>query len=346
MLKIGILGSGFIADFHMQAYKQLCDVRVVSVASRTRAESFARSWGISSWFGGDEFMDELCRDRELDAVDICLPNFLHADAVRACADNHKNVILEKPLGRNAREAKEIVDAATRGGVLHGYAENQVYLPQIRRADQTIREGALGRVFHVRAREAHFGPHSEWFWKKELSGGGALLDMGCHSLEVTRKLVSSEPREAFGAGSTQLHRDKTDAEDGSVSLIKYSGGEIGQAENSWSARGGLDLRFEIFGSEGALFLDVTRETGLKLFTVADESKVGYVVEKSEAAKGWLYPIWREALLYGYVDELKDFTDSFAKGELPSENFNDGLVVNQMLDACYRSFSSGRWETIER
>ncbi|MEM3655568.1 MAG: Gfo/Idh/MocA family oxidoreductase [Thermoprotei archaeon] len=342
MIRIGLLGSGFVADFHMQAYSEIEGAKVVVVGSRSGADVFARRWGVPKVCLGEGFIEKVCADPEVDVVDVCLPNFLHAGAAEVCADYHKNIIMEKPLARNLKEAAEILGVVNRAGVLHAYAENQVYVPQILRAAQLIRGGALGRVFHVRAREAHFGPHSEWFWDKELAGGGALLDMGCHSLEVTRKLIGGEPEEVFGYGSTQVHYDRTKAEDESVCLVKYSGGGLGQAENSWSAHGGLDLRYEVYGSEGSLFIDVTRETGLRGFTVADESKVGYVVEKAEVKRGWLYPIWREVELYGYLDELADFVGSFTKDEMPKENFNDGYIVNKIIDACYKSFSSGRWE----
>jgi predicted dehydrogenase len=107
---------------------------------------------------------------------------------------------------------------------------------------------------------------------------------------------------------------------------------------------LDLRYEIYGSEGAIFIDVTRETGIRVFTTAPEERVGYVVEKAEVAKGWLYPIWREFELYGYLNELRHFITSFERGEMPRENFNDGVEVNRIIDAAYRSFTSKKWEPL--
>ena len=137
---------------------------------------------------------------------------------------------------------------------------------------------------------------------------------------------------------------TKAEDNSIALIKYEGEELSQAENSWAAHGGLDLRFEIYGSDGAIFIDTTRETGIKVFTVAPEEKVGYVVEKAEAKKGWMYPIWREHELYGYLFELQHFISCIGRGEEPRETFQDGYIVNCMLDACYRSIKTRKWEAI--
>jgi len=344
VVRVGLLGSGFAAEFHMQSYAEIPNAKVVAVASRSRAAEFARRWGVSKYYTGEDFIEKLCSDKEVDAVDIVLPNFLHLKAVQVCAENKKNIIIEKPLGRNLSEAREMLNAVNRNGVLHAYAENQVFIPQIERVMEMVKGRAIGKVFWVRSREAHFGPHSPWFWDKSLSGGGSLLDMGCHSIEVTRKIIGGRAVEVLGWGDLLVHRDRTKAEDNSIVLVRYSGGELGQAENSWAAHGGLDLRYEIYGSEGAIFIDVTRETGIRVFTTAPEERVGYVVEKAEVAKGWLYPIWREFELYGYLNELRHFITSFERGEMPRENFNDGVEVNRIIDAAYRSFTSKKWEPL--
>jgi len=343
-VKMGVLGAGFAATFHMMAYAELPNVEVVAVGSRTqaRAERLARRWGIKRVYYGEDYVEKLIKDEEVEAVDITLPNFLHAKAAILAAENHKNVICEKPLGRNSDEAKRMLDAVERYGVLHAYAENQLFIPQIERVKEFIVRGAIGKVLWVRSREAHFGPHSAWFWDPELSGGGVLLDMGCHSVEVARYLIGGKPVEVFAWGDTLWH--KTKAEDNSLILVRYEGGELGQSENSWTARGGLDIRFEIYGSEGAIFIDVTRETGIKVFTVASEEKVGYIVEKAEAKRGWMFPIWREHELYGYLNELRHFTGCFSKGEMPKETFKDGYLVNLILDAGYRSMKSKAWERV--
>lgn len=343
-IKIGLAGAGFAQTFHMMSFVEIPQAEIVAVASRTqaRAERFARRWGIKKAYYGDGFMEKLARDPDVEVIDICLPNFLHAEMAVLGAENHKHLICEKPLARNPEEAKRMVDAVKRYGVLHAYAENQVFMPHIVRAKEFVERGAVGRVFWIRSREAHFGPHSAWFWDPELAGGGVLMDMGCHSVEVARYFIGKKPVEAFAWGATLVH--KTKAEDNSLINVRYEGGELGQSENSWAAHGGLDLRYEIYGSDGAIFIDATRETGIRMFTVAEE-KVGYIIEKAEVKKGWIYPVWREHQVYGYLDELKHFVESFTKGEMPRETFDDGYLVNLILDAGYRSIKSGKWEKIE-
>lgn len=346
ILKIGLLGTGFVQDtFHMPCYREIDMGNVVAVAGRTKdkTENFAKRWGIKKTYYGDNGSAQLCSDPEIEVVDIGLPNNLHMDAVIHAVENHKHVICEKPLGRNATEAKKMLEAAERYGVIHCYAENQVFMPQITRVKEFIDRQAIGKVFWVRSREAHFGPHSSWFWDPKLAGGGVLIDMGCHSVEVARYLIDRKPVEAYAWGATHVH--KTEAEDNSLILVRYEGGELGQSENSWAAHGGLDLRFEIYGSEGAVFVDATRETGIRVFTVASEEAVDYVVEKAEAKRGWMFPIWREHEVYGYLAELQYFLSCIAEGRRPRENFNNGYVVNVVLDAGYQSMRTKTWKTIK-
>jgi len=328
----------------MPCYKEISTANVVAVGGRKKevAEEFANTWGIKKIYSGEDFVEKLCADPEVEVADIGLPNFLHKKAAVLATENGKHVICEKPLALSANEAKAMLDVVEKGGVIHCYAENQVFVPHITRAKEMIKKGAIGDVFWVRSREAHFGPHSAWFWNPELAGGGVLMDMGCHSVEVARYLIDKKPTEAYAWGTTLVHNTK--AEDNSLALVKYEGNELGQSENSWAAHGGLDLRFEIYGSDGAFFIDPARETGVKVFTVAPEEKVGYIVEKAEAKKGWMYPIWREHEVYGFLFELQHFISCILEGEMPRETFKDGYLVNCILDACYKSMQSKKWEPV--
>jgi predicted dehydrogenase len=344
-VNIGVLGYGFVQSaFHMPCYTEIPEANVVSIGGRKKqaVEKFADDWGIEKTHFGDDFIEKVCTDPQVEVVDIGLPNFLHKKAAILAAENGKHVICEKPLARVVDEAKTMLDAVKKAGVIHCYAENQLFIPHIVRAKELVEKGAIGDVFWVRSREAHFGPHSDWFWNPELAGGGALIDMGCHSIEVARYLIGKKPVEALSWGATLVH--DTNSEDNSIALVKYEDGELGQSENSWAAHGGLDVRFEIFGSEGAIFIDVTRETGISLFTIAPEGKIDYIVEKAEAKKGWMYPTWREHELYGYLFEFKHFIYCLQEGRQPKENFEAGHLVNCILDACYKSMKSRKWEHI--
>jgi predicted dehydrogenase len=340
-VKIGLLGAGFVQDFHMQAYKELPNVEIVAVGAQSEehAQQFAQKWGIEHYYFGDEAIESICTMEEIDAVSIGIPNDLHCKAVKFAAENGKHVICEKPLGRTVAEAKESLKAVEKAGVIHCYAENQVFFPLYQNAYDSIKKGALGDVYWVRSREAHGGPHAAHFWDITRSGGGVGLDMGCHCVEVARKIFNNEtPVEVMMWADLFVHKDKTKGEDNCLICVKYKHGQLGQAENSWSTRAGLDLRMEAHGSEGALFVDPTRETGIKLFTTRG---IDYTVEKGESETGWLYPLPNEYVAYGYYAELKHFTRCIADGEIPMETFKDGVIVNAILDAGYKSVKEKKW-----
>jgi predicted dehydrogenase len=279
----------------------------------------------------------------VDLVVLGVPNNLHRDLALACAEAGRHVVCTKPLARSAAEAREMLDAVKKAGVLHGYAETEVFSPAVVKARETIEQGSIGRVLTVRSREAHSGPHSPWFWNREASGGGAMLDMGCHTIEAARYFVGKENPvvEVLAWGDTLLHRERTDAEDNAILLMRFEGGELGQSELSWTARGGLDLRNEVYGTEGVIFTDVCRETPIKVFS---RPGAGYVVEKAESETGWLFPPVDEAWIYGYRGEMRHFIECVREGQMPRENFEDGYVVNCVLDAGYRSMASKRWERV--
>ena len=326
----------------MPSYSEIRGVNVVAVAGRGNTVEFAKRWRINKVYQGNDAIEKLCSDPNIDVIDIGVPNNLHLSTILAAAENHKHIICEKPLARNGVEAKKALDAVKRYGVLSFYAENQVFIPQITRAFDFIKSGAIGKLTWIRAREAHSGPHSGWFWDPELAGGGVLSDMGCHTIEAVRYLASKKnPVEVATWNATLVH--DTRGEDNSLVLLKFEEGSLGQCESSWSAKGGFDVRLEIYGSDGAIFIDVTRETGIKLFTVAEKTSE-YVVEKADAGKGWLFPTWREHETYGYFYELQYFLECVAKGQASREDFKDGYIVNRIMDAAYEASQQKKWITL--
>jgi predicted dehydrogenase len=343
-VNVGIVGTGFVQNsFHLPSYSELKLANVVAVAGIENTVEFAKRWSINKVYHGDDAIEKLCRDPNVDVVDIGIPNNLHLQTIITAAENHKHIICEKPLARNAAEAKRALDTVERYGVLNFYAENQVFIPQLTRAFDFINGGAIGKLTWLRAREAHSGPHSKWFWDTRVAGGGVLSDMGCHTIEAVRYLTNKEnPMEVAAWTATLVH--KTQGEDNSLVLLKFEDGSLGQCENSWSAKGGFDVRFEIYGSDGAIFIDVTRETGIKLFTAAERSSE-YVVEKADVEKGWLFPTWREHETFGYMYELQHFLECVVKGQTPREKFADGYAVNQIMDAAYEASQQKKWITIK-
>jgi predicted dehydrogenase len=276
-------------------------------------------------------------------VVVGLPTHLHEEAVAAVARAGKAVLCTKPLGRNSGEARRMLEAVERAGVFAGYLEDLCYTPKTLKALRSVEAGSIGEVTWVRSRETHPGPHSAWFWDGRLTGGGAIVDLGCHCVEIIRNFVGkgNRPTEVFCHTDTLVH--PIDDEDNAIALIRFESGAIGQFEVSWTFRGGMDLRDEVAGTHGTIWLNHFLRTGFEMFAAGAGG--GYVAEKAETSAGWLFPVGDEVSELGYVDMFTDMFDAIDTGRAPRETFYDGYVVNAVMDAAYRAASSGRWEPVD-
>lgn len=342
MHKAAMLGTGLIGMFYTESIQggRLSDsVHVVYSRTAKSAKAFAEKHGIPKWTTD---MKEAIGDPEIDIVVVGLPNYQHRDAIVMTAEAGKAVMCTKPLARTAAEAKECLDAVEKAGVFHGYLEDLVYNPKAQKSIASIQSGAVGNVLWARSREAHPGPHSDWFWNKELAGGGAIIDMGCHCIEVTRNYIGKDirPVEVMCWAGTTVH--PIDAEDFAIGLVRYENDAIGQFECGWNFRGGMDLRDEVSGTEGTIWLNHWLRTGFEMFSSGGQ---GYVAEKAEAETGWLFPVGDEHSALGYVGMFNDMFKSLEAGKEPAETFYDGYIVNAIMDACYKSIESKKWEPIE-
>ncbi|MCU1679411.1 MAG: Gfo/Idh/MocA family oxidoreductase [Amycolatopsis sp.] len=342
MIGVGLVGSGFIGDTYADALQDVRNAELVANYSRdlARAGALAEKWGpIPNQY---DDIEALCADPAVDLVVVALPNEAHVGAVAIAAAAGKGVVCTKPLARTGAEAAEMLRLVTGAGVWHGYAESSVFSPNIAKAHQMVQAGAIGKLLTMRAREAHSGPHAPHFWDAETAGGGALLDMGCHTIESARHFFGKDNAitEVFAWGATLAHADKTTGEDTAIALLKFDGGQLATVESSWIEKGGMQLRHELVGSAGRIVTD-TASTPVWGFI---ENPAGYLVEKADADTGWVYPVPEEARAYGFSQEMRHFVDCFAAGKPPIETFADGVVVNDILDACYASMKSGSWEKV--
>jgi len=342
-VRIAVLGSGFVSDFYLQGLRDVPDQQVVVNYSRSaeRAQAFAGRWGVPHW---TTHLEAAVHRPDVDLVLIGLPNDLHLEATRQAVRARKHVVCTKPLGRSGAEASEMLALVEQAGILHGYAETEVFSPAVVRVREMIEAGAVGRICTLRSREAHSGPHADHFWDAEQAGGGALMDMGCHMFEAFRYFLGKDDRavECIAWGDLLVHQSRTKAEDNAVAMVRFASGAVGVAEVSWTALGGLDLRNEVYGEHGAAFTDVTRGTPVKAFA---RGTAGYVLEKADADSGWVFPVPEEAVAYGYHGEMRHFVQCVASGERPRETYADGVAVNRIVDACYRSMKSKRWELVD-
>jgi len=338
MLGTGLIGTFYTATLHGQRNRDR--VGVVYSRSEERARTFAEQWDVPHT---STDLREAIEHPATDTVVIGLPNDLHEEAVRIAAEAGKAILSTKPLARNAAEAKRILDLVEQHGVFHGYLEDLAYTPKTLKAVASVQQGAIGDVLWVRSRETHPGPHSAWFWDAAQAGGGPIVDLGCHCIEIIRSFVGkgNRPVEVLCHADTLVH--PIEAEDNAIALIKFESGAIGQLEVSWTFRGGMDLRDEVAGTEGTIWLNHFLRTGFDLFTTGGTG--AYVAEKAESASGWLFPVGDEISELGYVDMFTDMFDAMEQGRAPRETFYDGYVVNAIIDACYRSARERAWVPVD-
>ena len=343
MQRIAMLGSGFIGRFYAESLQgQRSQDKIVSIYSRREesAKKFAADYKCNHWTTS---MEEAIAHPEVDVVCISLPNNIHEAAVLLCCKHKKAVITTKPLGRNAIEAKRMLEAVEKAGIFNGYLEDLVYTPKFLKSMESVKNGALGRILWAKSRETHPGPHSDWFWDIEQAGGGCILDLGCHCVEITRSFIGKDikPVEVMCWADTQVK--PIDAEDHAIGLVKYENGAIGQFEVSWTFRGGLDLRDEVMGTEGTIWMNNFLRTGLEMFTTGKGAD--YVAEKAESNTGWLFPVGDELNDLGYNHMFTDMFNAIENKTAPKETFYDGYVVNAILDAAYKSAKTKLWEPVQ-
>jgi predicted dehydrogenase len=341
--QVTMLGTGLIGDFYtmtLHGQRGRDRVRLVYSRSEARGKAFQQRWGIPE---ATTDMQAAIEHPDTDVVVIGLPNHLHEEAVAAVARVGKAILCTKPLGRNAEEARRMLAVVEKAGVFAGYLEDLCYTPKALKAMRTVETGAIGAVTWVRSRETHPGPHSAWFWDGRLTGGGAIIDLGCHCIEIIRSFVGkgNRPVEVMCHTDTLVH--PIEDEDNAIALIRFESGAIGQFEVSWTFRGGMDLRDEVAGTHGTIWLNHFLRTGFEMFTAGGGG--GYVAEKAETTAGWLFPVGDEVSELGYVDMFSDMFDAMEEGRAPRETFYDGYVVNAIMDTAYRSAKSGAWEAVE-
>ena len=261
----------------------------------------------------------------VDVVCVNSPNHLHAQHAIAAARAGKHVIVEKPLCLSLEEADAVLSAAQSAGVGLAYAENLCFAPLYRQARALLVSGAIGRVLRARHCEKHAGPYSAWFWNVEEAGGGALLDLGCHSVECLCWLLGKPRITRVSAELRRVaHAEKTRLEDDARVILELEDGVQRIAESSWAHAGNSESRLEVRGQAAVLEASLLGETGLRLRR-GDGDWERIATERGDSG--------------GYVEELTHFLDCFRAGREPEENGHDGRAVLEILLAAYASAQRG-------
>lgn len=383
-LRLGIVGAGFVAHFHVRALMQMRGFEVAGVVSPHRAGQLAEVVRQNGLGEGRVFSSLGEMAHQVDVIALFAPNYLRVEMVEALVEAVrqgaalKGVICEKPLARNLKEARRLVELIESIGLKNAYFENQIFMKpiQAQRLQLAPLQEQMGPLSLVRSAEEHGGPHEAWFWDPTRQGGGVLSDMGCHSIAAGWYCLTPVGKPATFLQPVSVMADcallkwgrpewrerllrqrgvdyaRTPAEDFATGMVTFRNPETGQLvkaqfTNSWMfEKQGLRLMMDGMGP-GYAFEINTLQSPLNLFIgdVAAEAVANaeLALEKATASRGLLAVQHNEPDLYGYTDENMDAAQAFREGRDGMLTWRYGLEITRLVMAAY--LSAERKQTID-
>ena len=377
---IGIVGAGFVARIHGDAYRHVRGVDVelacVTAARPERAQAFAHEFGVAhavADFGA------VLADPSVDLVDLCVPPHLHAPMAVDAARAGKHVIVEKPLTgffgaastprdvmmlRALASADQVLEACARARVRLCYAENWVYAPPIQKARRLLAASG-GPILRLVGEESHSGTHSPVNKHWQTGGGGSLIGKACHPLGAALYLKADEGRRLRGApirpvsvmaevaqlADTPTFRQSAprylntvegaDVEDWGSMLVGFDDGTVAQISAADTVLGGIRNQMAIYGAKAVVLCNINPNDVVQAYA-PDPGVFGdeYIVEKIETKAGWSSPQPDEEWTSGYPQEIQDFVDSVAFDREPLSGGPLARDVTAVIYGAYLSSSQGR------
>lgn len=374
-LNIGLVGYGFMGRTHSNAYRSVRNffdvpyepvLKAVCARNPERAQAFAETWGYEST---ESDWRSLVKRGDIDLIDIASPNDTHAEIAVAAAEAGKMVLCEKPLGRNAAEAKAMVDAVEKAGVSNMVWYNYRRVPAVVLAKQLIDEGRLGRIFHYRAKflqdwtisqDLPQGGEGLWRLDAGVAGSGVTGDLLAHCIDtalwlngpIQRVTAMTETfikeRKHTLTGKVQ----KVGIDDASAFLARFDNGSLATFEATRYARGHKALyTLEINGEHASILWDLHDLHRLQFFDHGDEGRLrGWrSIHVTDGDHPYMKHWWVPGLQIGYehtfIHQVADFLQGISEGQSPSPTFRDGLAADYVTDAVLKSARTGRWEEVE-
>lgn len=349
-IRVALVGAGNIAHCHIAAYKRLSFVRTVCVCdiNRERAEAFAREFCIERVY---DRLDEMLEKEELDAVSVCTWNSAHAPVTLACLRRGLNVLCEKPLAMNAREAQEMCSAARQAGklLMPGFCTRYEEGPRLLR--QRVQAGDLGEIYYLKATYLRrHGYPGGWFGDGARSGGGPVIDLGVHVLDLARFILGGSARAVSvsaltralppdGAQSASPHKSAEadgmhNVEDFAAALVRFEGGACALLETSWNHYTDEDsFQLEAYGTRGGAKIYPRLKWMRDLDGVPCDVQFRHTNHEDQPN-------------YDFDEEIAHFLRASQGTEVPVCTAGDGLEIMRIVDALYLSARSGREEKIAR
>jgi predicted dehydrogenase len=369
---VGMLGYAFMGKAHSNAYLKMpvffypppAKPKLVAICGRTEAKvaEAARRFGYETYY-----MDwkDLLKDKRIELVDNGLPNNEHHDPCIAAAEAGKNVLCEKPLAMNVKEAQDMYKAVEKAKVKHMVGFNYRFVPAIRLAKKLIDEGYIGKILQFRGvylQEWIMDPMFELVWRlqKKVCGSGALGDLGAHVLDLARFLVG-DMASLCGMTKTFIEerplpedptkKGKVDVDDAFIALLRFQNGAIGSVEATRFAAGRKNYeRIEIHGTEGSLVFNLERFNELEVYSKRDpEDRMGFrTILVTESVHPFMDHWWPHGHIIGwehtFVHEVYHLIDCIVndKDVAPmGATFHDGLKCQEILDAVVKSSEKDKW-----
>lgn len=367
-LNVAMIGYQFMGRAHSNAWRQVrhffdlhCDPVLKVVCGRSE-EGAAQAASKLGWEESASDWRAVVERADIDVVDICTPGHVHAEIAIAAAQAGKVVFCEKPLANTVAESEAMLSAAQKAGVLHMLCHNYRRAPAVSLAKRMIEAGEIGEIRHFRGaylQDWIVDPEAPRVWRLEKSkaGSGALGDLASHSLDLARFLVG-EIEEVSGLLKTfVLERPledgsgtgRVDVDDAALCLARFENGAIGTIEGSRFCPGRKNYnRFEINGAKGSLVFDLERMNELEVYREEGANSGFRTVLATDASHPYVEAWWPPGHILGYehtfTHTVFDLISAIDSGELPSPNFEDGVVNQRVLDAIERSSESRTWEQV--
>jgi len=375
-LNVGLIGYGFMGRTHSNAYRKVnhfFDVpyepvlKVVCGLVEDEAKAFAAKWGYESYTTD---WRKVIDDKNIDVVDICVPNNVHAEIAIAAAEAGKAICCEKPLALNATQAEEMVEAIEKAGVPNIVSFNYRRVPAVTLAKQLIDEGRLGRIFHYRAvflQDWTISPNvpqggmATWRLDVKAAGSGVIGDLLAHCIDTA--MWHNGPISDVCAMTETFIKQRTHAETGKVEPVgiddactffcRFENGSLGNFESTRYARGHKALyTFEINGEHASIAWDLHDLHRLSYFDHRDESIVrGWrSVHITDSDMPYMDKWWVPGLQIGYaetfVHQVAEFMENMAQGKPTPPTFRDALATQYVCDAVLASAKKKKWETVKK
>lgn len=373
-LNIGMIGYGFMGRAHTNGYKRVNDffdlplrpvLKAACARSKEKIQAFADQWGYESI---ETDWRKLVERKDIDAVDICVPNNLHKEIALACAAAGKMILCEKPLAMNVAEGEEMCQAVEKAKIVNTVWYNYRRVPAVTMAKQLIDEGRLGRIFHYRANflqdwtiseDLPQGGNALWRLDVDAAGSGVTGDLLAHCIDTAIWLngkVSDVTAMTETFVKERMHnltgkKEKVGIDDACAFLCHFQNGSLGLFESTRYARGHKALyTFEINGELGSIKWDLHDLHRLEFFDYKDEGKLrGWrSIHVTDGEHPYMNKWWVPGLQIGYehsfVHHVRDFLEGAAKGESCGPTFRDALETQKICDAVLASGKDHSWKKI--